>query len=298
MNKFLILGVSAMALSACSGSTLPTFGPGGGGGGDGVDTPIIEGDTCSGDVLAVSYDADTDTLRITGTPFDETPLPGTYVRADTINNLTIPFSNFDYGSDNLNGFAAYENDDGFAINPYFALNQTSADGSVTVGQSAVADGYRSYGYGGYWIRVNEAASLPGAELAYYDGDFAGIIALQGDTGAASTIQLSEGDVFFEVDFTDGFIKGQTFGRTIDGDAAAEIVFDDVAFDGTTFSGNATSVGLDNNWEGTYAGAFTGANGETLGGVFITEQSNFSDDEDLTARETAIFIATKTPRVER
>lgn len=319
MKHPLVILMAVLALGACSGNSIDLATDGAGGGGDdggtpvnpdaSDDDPIINATdctssslSCAGDVTDASYNSDTDVLTIVSTPFDEEPTTATYVRANTIDNSVIGYPNaygYDFAADNVNGYAAYENDDPVALNPYLALYGESPDGTIKVGQVAIMRGYRDFGYGGTFFESTGSSPRPDQDLAVYKGAYAGIVVFNG-SGDAFT---SEGDVYFEVDFTDEVIRGGTDGRTFDGPVAndpaeplGELTFDDTFFTGgDTFTGQA--INFDSNgdvkYQGTYSGVF-GAD-DQIGGVFQVDWTGFgeTDDpntsEDITSRETGIYI---------
>ncbi|QMU57036.1 MAG: hypothetical protein GKR98_01760 [Boseongicola sp.] len=276
MKLHLAVTTAFLALAACGGQGIADLGDGGGdGGGDPSDT--CEGAfVCSGDITAVNLDGAV--LEITGLPFDETVLAGTYTLAGAVN-----------------GFALYISDDpSAAALLYNAYYETSADGSVTVGQAAVMEGYRSFGYEGTFLRLNDPANLPVAELATYSGQYAGIVLLNG----SSDTYNSQGAISFNVDFTDGVINGSTTGRDIITLTSAtqelDLIFDDTDIVNGAFTGNALSIDAmgDEFHSGTYSGVFGGTDAETVGGHFIITADEFDGDTEVGSKETGTFIATK------
>ena len=180
-----LTGVFLM-LAACGGSGTANFGGGGGGGGgddagggdgsgvsDPGDLPIdVTNDTCagafvcSGDLLAVAYDPDAETLTLTNLPFDDEPLAGVYVRR----------ADLDTGD-----FQVYENTTPSIFNRYLAVAGETAGGEITLGHTAI-EGYQEFGYSGSWLQINNVENnLPGTGLVAYSGTYAGLMTFIGST---------------------------------------------------------------------------------------------------------------------
>ncbi|MGI9390976.1 MAG: hypothetical protein ACR2O1_13030 [Boseongicola sp.] len=280
MKLNIFLAGAYLALAACSASTAGLGGgdegDGGGVGGGGGGGGGVPGDTCigvficDGDVVAVSYDSATDTLIITGTPFDETPLAATYVSA----GLT-------------NGIPTYTNDES-PFNSYTAYYVESAGGEIAVGATGI-DGYQDFGYGGTFILLSDAASVPSTGLAEFTGGVAGLVAYDG----SGALDQSAGTVLMQVDFTDNRIKGFVTGRTFTGGAGTNpgtLVLNDTTIVSGAFSGTVNSYnGPDVAESGTYGGYFAGGSGDYIGGIY--EATNPDWMPDITSRDTGVFIAT-------
>lgn len=304
MKEYIAFGLAALTLVACDGNPVAVYGPGGGTVDDGsvpVEPPIIDEATstcgsssfiCTSDIEDVSVNDDGTVVVIKGTPFDETPLGGTFVPASEVNNAAL---GYDYNNDQLNGFSAYENDDPDRLSPYLAIVAESEDGSITVGTVSVMAGYNDYGYNGSFIRPNVSADLPGQGLVQYSGEYAGIVTLSGSTETYT----SQGNVFIELDYVDEKLRGRTEGRTINGAPASEangdIFFNDTNID-TEYTGTAgNSVNGIEQWSGSYQGVIAG-DGTTTGGIFQVVDDDWLGNEFISAQETGVFIAT-TPDLE-
>lgn len=280
-----ILAILALAACGSGGGDLEigsVEGDGGGSVGIGTEEEEVDpNDTCAnsydctGDVVAVSYDADDDILSITGTPFDETELAGTYVRAGT----------------DVNGIPTYINDDPDRFNDYIAYLAESAGGEIQVGAIGI-EGYQDFGYSGtYLLLTDSATNLPSEGLVEFTGNAAGVLVYEG----AGALDTSLGFVTLEVDFTDNRLKGFVTGRnstsTI-GTLPTSLVFNDTDIQNGEFSGTVNSYnGAEVLEEGTYSGAFAG-DGSVVGGTYEATYDDFAGD--ITSRDTGVFIATETP----
>ena len=304
---------SFLALAACGGSGATLIGggtgdddttggigggtdvDGGGGGGSAGDT--CAGDyICSGDVVAVRYNETADVLSITGTPFDETPLAGTYVRAPSAD---VP------------GFLAYTNNDDLAFDLYIAYHKTSPGGEVSVGSTGI-EGYRGFGYSGTFIEINDPAGIPGEALVQFEGQSAGLIAFDNN----GTLLQSWANVILQVDTTDNYAKGFIVDRNWRDPLTGEtgtltgMVLNDTTISGTKFSGSANSYNAGETIEsGTYTGYFvgdsdivagkftgTGTADDIIAGPGFTESADgaFPAGDGITARDQQTFIADEVP----
>ena len=279
MKHILYAGAAVCALAACDGNTISVFPPAGGGGVPDIpssNTCNAGGLNCSGDVTAVSYDSGTDTLTITGTPFDDDNIDGDYVRTP--------------GADVVGAggtWLAYQNDP-VGLSPYTAYIRASAGGEVTAGVVNNED-YFDFGYGGSFYSVNVNGGTPGG-LATYSGDYVGLRVFTG----ASGIDTATGDVDMEVDFGDNRVRGFITNRQIVGGAGLpNLILNDGTIANGDFSGTAVSRTGGNEVEsGTYNGSFAGVGASTLVGVFVVTDT--VTDPDVTVQETGVFIADKDP----
>ena len=115
---------------------------------------------CSGDAVNISYDDVTDTLTLTGLPFDDDPLGADYSAFSSVNGYTV-----------------YRNDDPGTFNQYLAIHEET--GAIAVGVVAI-EGYNDYGYSGAWHRVDDlTTSIPGGDLVQYLGEYGGTLTFQG-----------------------------------------------------------------------------------------------------------------------
>ena len=281
MKLHILLASAFLALAGCAGSPVglggDDEGDGGGVGGGGGGGGGVPGDTCigvficDGEVLAVTYDAGTDTLSITGTPFDETPLAATYVRAPA----------------DVNGIPTYMNDEN-PFNTYTAYYTESAGGEIAVGATGI-DGYQDYGYGGTFVLLSDPASLPSTGLAEFTGAVAGLVAYLG----SGSLDTSTGDILMQVDFTDNRIKGFVTSRTFSGGLGTtptSLVLNDTTIVGGSFEGTVNSyTGPDEIETGTYSGYFAGGSGDYIGGTYEAINPDYATD--VTSRDTGVFIAT-------
>ena len=275
-----------LTLAACGGTGVTnlgggdgdgggTGGGGGGGGGGGAATDTCAGAfVCQGDVLAVSYDGGADVLSITGTPFDETALAGTYVRAVA----------------DVNGIPTYVNDDPLRFNDYIAYLNTSSGGEVSVGTIGIS-GYQDFGYGGTYLLLTDPASVPSQGLVEFQGNVAGVLVYTG----AGALDTSQGSVLMQVDFTDNRIKGFVTGRTSTsalGTLPDTLILNDTTITNGAFSGTVASYdGPDQQETGTYSGVFAG-DADVIGGFYQATWGEF--DTDITSRDTGVFIAEECP----
>ncbi len=284
MKLHILLASAFLALAACGGTGVTNLGGGdddgegggglGGGGGDGGGETA--GDTCAGayvcsdDVLAVSYDGDTDTLIITGTPFDETPLAATYVRAAV----------------DINGIPTYVNDEN-PFNDYIAYHVQSPGGEISVGATNI-DSYQTFGYSGTFIQVADGASLPSTGLIEFTGPVAGLVAYTG----SGALDVSTGTAFMQVDFTDNRIRGGIFSRTHTGTETWQSVLNlnDTTIESGSFAGTVSSYdGPDEVETGTYNGSFAGGAGEYVGVTYDAINGDYA--EGITSRDRGVFVAT-------
>ena len=279
MKHILYAGAAVSARAACDGNVIEVFPPAGGGGVPDIPTSNTcnaGGLNCSGDVTAVSYDSGTDTLTITGTPFDDDNIDGDYVRTP--------------GADVVGAggtWLAYQNDP-VGLSPYTAYIRASAGGEVTAGVVNNED-YFDFGYGGSFYSVNVNGGTPGG-LATYSGDYVGLRVFTG----ASGIDTATGDVDMEVDFGDNRVRGFITNRQIVGGAGLpNLILNDGTIANGDFSGTAVSRTGGNEVEsGTYNGSFAGVGASTLVGVFVVTDT--VTDPDVTVQETGVFIADKDP----
>jgi len=153
------------------------------------------------------------------------------------------------------------------------------------------EGYQDFGYGGTFILLSDAASVPSTGLVGFQGDVAGILVYNG----AGDLDTTTGFVTMEVDFTDNRIKGFVTGRTDTsaiGDVPPTLVLNDTVITNGSFSGTVNSYnGAEDLESGTYGGSFAG-DGSVIGGFYEATWGEFATD--ITSRDTGVFIANECP----
>ena len=231
----------------------------------------------SGEITSARYDPDTDTVIITGAPYDDGNLDGVYVRDPALD---------------LNGFQAFRNNPA-GFSPYIAYWRSSATGATQAGVVRNAD-YFDLGYGGSIYRRDATTTIPRQGLASYTADYVGLIAFEN----ASGLERTQGDVRMEVDFADERMRGFVTNRVnlSTGDAMLNVVLNDSTF-ANGHATNGTAVSRDGAGEtvesGRYEALFGGVDAAEVVGVFVLSSTvDRGALTDLRARETGIFIGTR------
>ena len=297
MHKMIFpcVAIGALALSACSPSTAvedPGTGGGGGGGGGGA----LAADTSAGSIYGsgidgaltmnnLTYDEENDELIINNLPFD-----GVDGRYEFVGMLAA------------SGFARYENVAG--TNDFYAVFARSGSGYSQVA-SVATDNYIDFGFGGAQAkRLNNRAETPPSGEYIYVGDYAATRSFE--DGA---VQYLTGSASLEVDIDDfdvtGAVDGSvgtrtiyaTDGSTVLGTTEDVIIIPTSAIDFSTatipVSGASSRVGDETLLSGSWAGVFTGPNGEEIAGIIILTGPESTDEGAPTTRETGVFIVEQT-----
>ncbi|AHD00402.1 hypothetical protein [Leisingera methylohalidivorans] len=256
------LGLAVVtALSACSGGNPFVTEDD-----DPTDATGTIPEALANDVDSVSYDADNQTLTVTGVGLDETPFTATYVRKPALDRV---------------GYEAYTVQDN-ALTEHSTAYVREVEGGfatvvVTGGQFGFYQGGTTYGRNGRYSAPNTEQGAGG--IVSYAGTYVGLLNIDGDggdlidptNGTDPTIlpgQAAEvtGDVFINADFSDNRVKGTVYNRRITdqpGTAVETLNLDPtaIASDGS-FNGQAS---IANIGVGEYGGVFAGTDAAAVAG---------------------------------
>lgn len=236
--------------------------------------------TASGDVGTASFDADAGTLTV------QIALDGNDILQEYAPDGTLGgYARFTIQDDPLDrefkGFAAETDNgdlqavvvlDGGQFNRFFgggAVQQT--------GYTAAPAGLASFA-GGYVGLTNVGSLLAtgnGADLSLVPG---------------STTQIT-GEVFLNVDFTDGYVNGSIYDRVYDPESVTPIDLQTIILTATDFGEDGQFSGavelLDLENVGTYEGAFGGEEASSIAGV-ISLGDGFLEDATINGNPTLVF----------
>lgn len=281
----------AFALSACGNGANPVTGgdveePGAGTGG------LAGTATFTGEVNAVTYDPDTDTLTINNLPFDGSD---SGAESDSYVNTGVTA---------IDGFGVYESVQTAESGQrqYYAVFRESDSGELSALAVGTGD-YQSFGFGGSALsRSRDSINMPTSGEAIYTGEYGGLRILNAGLGE-NDVQLVSGNAVMDIDFGDFDVTGAVEGRIVNRTyfdrngnrigtlptvilATAEIGEDGTLNEST--AGTLDSEG-DALQTGTWSGLFGGANGEELAGV-LTITGPEVEDSDFDVQETGVFTA--------
>jgi hypothetical protein len=319
VKAFGILSISALVACGGGGSNPVT-------GGDSDDDVVNDAGTDPNVGLTDAAFLFDESRFLTANQFTFTPgaTPGT----GTIRINNLPFDNVSSEGGNYNPRAGvvlpngtvYDNAGNGGI-PYLAVVLVSPSGTGALVGAVGTDFYSGFGYGGAYAS-RPSAGTPESRTAFYryNGDYNGIRVIRetGGGAATNTIQLTTGDVAFQVDLQDvdvnGRIRADITGRELFdangvkiGDLSRlELIETGIDFatatsiDGTTRTLNADGS---NAQTGTWEGLFSGPDGEEIVGYVVVEGTLSDldpslvaavDPANVTGREVGGFIAVQQP----
>ncbi|RFP89910.1 thymidylate synthase [Rhodobacteraceae bacterium 63075] len=273
-------------LAACGGDGTNPFDDGTTG--DTGDSEIP--DSLAGDLQSFSYDADNQTLTVTGITQDSSPISATYTRNPALDTA---------------GYEAYSiQDDALSRHAIALVRESGNSGSVRAGVVSTGGQFNRIHHGGYYERSG-SYTQPTTGTARYAGTYAGLTNVQvsGDLvppGPGTPPEVlpgqaarTEGNVLINADFNDGSIEGTIYDREIvdTGDTLPSIVLvtGEIADDGTFFGEEVEYDGDVDNDIGDYGGIFGGPDAESVGGVVNLDEF---DDNTLGFEgevETGVFV---------
>ncbi|MBA85356.1 thymidylate synthase [Thalassobius sp. S69A] len=275
------------ALTAC------TDGSGSGSIGSGGELENVP-DDLKGNVEAVSYNANNETLTLRLNGLDGGPQDLVYTRNAALD---------------VDGYEAYTYQDDPLDRHFTALVAQSNDGSVIAG--AVADGgqFNRYFGGGFYQRSGRYDPPTGASgQVSYAGTYAGVTNLDapgddllptpaGTDPAILPAQSArvEGDIFLNVSFNDNAVNGGVYNRRFIDDQT--ITLPDVVLVNTTIDEEGVFYGeveFDGtiNGVGNYGGIFGGTDAAAVGGTVVLEDIDnniygWTGDEEI-----GVFVLTQ------
>jgi hypothetical protein len=211
----------------------------------------------------LDYDATNDQVIVEAIPFDDEVFTGRYDR-------TAALDSGDY--------RAYRSTNGF--DQYIADEDESASGAV---RSAVvgSDRYLDHGYGGSTYQRNGNVTIPSTtQRAFYNGDYVGLRTI----ATGGSMDVIDGDVRMEVDFSDDTVRGRIINRTTRHTVtspgstpttgtglASTITFANTTLNRTngSFTGGIATTGYSGSYEGVLADG-TGSATEMVGITTLNE----------------------------
>ena len=284
-------------LAACGGDgTNPFTNPGTGGdtGGPGGDAAIPE--SLASDLQSFSYNANNETLTVTGITQDSSPFVVTYTRNAALDS---------------GGYEAYTTqDDGLFRHVTAMVRQSGNSGSVRAGVVATGGQFNRIHHGGYYERNGSYTHRTTGHARYF-GTYVGLTNAPTTDGTAPinpgtpaeiiptrAVQVA-GNVTISADFNNSSIEGSIYDRTLVDATAGQpagaslpsivLVTGAVAEDGTFFGEEIEYDGQVGKDIGDYGGIFGGPDAESLGGVVNLEEfddSDFGWDGEV---ETGVFV---------
>ncbi|WP_375691105.1 transferrin-binding protein-like solute binding protein [Pseudooceanicola sp. LIPI14-2-Ac024] len=291
----------AMLLSGCSGDGSNPFGSGGGGDGDdGASGGITVPESVAGNVTSMSYDADAETLTVTGVSLDEVPFEAVYTRQAALDSQFAGYEVYTAQDDPLDRHST-------ALVLQSAGNRF--DGQVRAG-IAVTGGPRNRYFGGGFFERDGDYDPPSVSetsgMVSYVGTYVGLtnVSASRDLGMLLTPDPSTpselipsraaevtGNVFINADFADNTVEGNVYDRVLDGSTSLPslvLIATDIDANGT-FAGDVEYQGDVGNDIGDYAGLFGGTDAQSLGGVLKLDEFDndlgILDDEE----EYGVFV---------
>ncbi len=231
------------------------------------------GYAASGDMASASYDSASDTLTITGIPFDNGVAGATYIRD---------------AAQDVNGYKAYVNTNG--ARDYVALWGVSNAGTGSVSAGVVATGdYHDHGYNGATYGRDGTTAIPTSGIATYTARYAGLLT----TEAALGVEQTSGDITIDIDFTDASVEGimtnhvnETTTTAMDDVELATGSLVDGSFSGVTYSVTPTAPVTPSHPtpNGIYEGIVGGSTGGEIAGIIIIGSGTTA------TRETGAFVS--------
>lgn len=232
------------------------------------------------DLVNVAYSPGAQTITVTGSTLDTSPLNGVYTRNTS---LDIP------------GYEAYSIQDDPLDRMFVALVAESTDGSVEGGTIVDGGQFGSF-FGGSFYRRNDTYTA-GTGLVSYSGDYAGLANLNFPRSVSQDIlplpadvafdspnapqqpDMVVGTVFINADFVDNVVNGSIVDRSLVGRGT---LLDDVNLRPTEITADGTFGGeaersTDQQQIGTYAGAFGGTQASGIAGAI--ELQDYLEDVD-------------------
>lgn len=218
----------------------------------------------SGDVGTATYDAEAGTLTV------QIALDGD----DVLQEYT--------GAGNLNGYARFTIQDDPLDREFTAFAAESDDGALQA--VVVMDGGQFNRYFGGGLVQQVAYTAAPAGLASFAGDYVGLSnigsLLTTSNGADPSLvpeaatQIT-GDVFLNVDFTDGYVNGSIYDRVFDPEGDTPVNLQTIILTATDFGQDGQFSGAvefeDLSSVGTYEGALGGSEASSIAGVIsLTE----------------------------
>ncbi|WP_136057650.1 factor H binding protein domain-containing protein [Candidatus Halocynthiibacter alkanivorans] len=251
----------------------------------GIDTTILRYESDDEyTIKTISYDSGSDTLLVSGLPFDGADA---YVLDAGLSPIG-PDAGFPQYNVYVADPAAVDDDyDGGAGTPitqddYIAIYGTGSGTDPKTSFVVVRTGsYLDYGFGGFVIQRNVTNTvIPTTGQANYSGNYAGIRVFEGISGA----ELVTGDMTMEIDFAeladDGAVRGSVTGRETYTTGGVKItdmpsinwVIAPAQLDGNgEFMGNVFTLDADDNstvQTGTYYAVLAGEDAEEIAGVIV------------------------------
>ena len=291
--KAAVCALGLLSLVACDGGNPfddDEDGGGGGGGGGGTEDSDVPA-AILGDLGSIDYDADSNTLTVSGLTQDGVPLVNEYRSVPSF----VP------------GYATFtgQND---PLGRHATAFVASRDGGIQAGVVMTGGQFNKF-YGGSYFERSGGYNPPTTDEASFDvtyyGNYAGgingtgpvtdllpTIGLDPDVDRPSQTAYVQGLMFVNVDFNDLSVEGEIYDRTATFQSGTLELPDLVLVEGAltedgTFDGRIEQDASDplsaddpvGNSIGTFAGVIGGDDGEAMaGGTNIEDFSEDIDDE--------------------
>ncbi|MDF1871479.1 hypothetical protein [Vannielia sp.] len=211
----------------------------------------------------------------------------------------------------VTGFTAYESGDATAETNQVKYFAVYAEGNHSSAGAVGTGDYVDYGFGGaqYGRDAAVAPDIAREGEAVYNGNYGAVRVVTGSNGPGD-LSLVSGDIELQVDFLDfettGAVEGFVTNRTVydtNGSMLGTlptIILGTAEINDEGFIDGGQAVTLHNSGpnagevfeSGGWEGAFAGPNSEEIVGVIvISGPASQAVDEDESAQETGVFIAT-------
>lgn len=246
----------------------------------------------AGNVASAAYVPGSDTILVSVTALDSTPVVATYRRDPTYDQDNPATEGVDY--------VAYTVQEDELDRFFTALAARSPDGAVQA--AVVADGgqFNTHYGGAVFERIGSYSphdpSQPDNGLVSYAGTYAGLTNISYPVSAPPvdpsliperSAQVT-GDVFMNADFSDNVVVGSVYNRELEGVGAIPTV---ILVDGEinaegAFGGEIQPFG-ENEGIGSYAGLFGGSGASSAAGA--VQMADHLGDESI---EHGVFVLTR------